>query len=70
MASLFKIKIISPKIILMLFPSVRQVAKTMLRFAEHYESPKFRGKIFTLERSCQKNRDRPWLQEASCYFNW
>lgn len=30
------------------FSSQRELASTLLRFQEHYESPKFRGKIFTL----------------------
>lgn len=31
------------------FKTNNQLAKTFLRFQEHFESPKFRGKIFTLE---------------------
>jgi hypothetical protein len=32
-----------------MFPTKEEMCKTMLRFAEHYESPEFRGKIFTLD---------------------
>jgi len=31
------------------FPTQFQLASTFLRFQEHYESPEFRGKIFTLD---------------------
>lgn len=32
------------------FDTQYELASTFLRFQEHYESPKFRGKIFSLER--------------------
>lgn len=31
------------------FPNQEELTKTFLRFQEHFESPKFRGKIFTLD---------------------
>lgn len=34
---------------LMKFPTQKEMAQTMLRFQEFYESPKFRGRIFTLD---------------------
>lgn len=39
---------ILPKIHLLEFRNQKDAAKTMLRFQEHYESPQFAGKIFTL----------------------
>jgi hypothetical protein len=38
-----------PGVLHMKFPSQRLMASTMLRFQEHYESPKFRNKAFTLD---------------------
>jgi len=37
-------------IYLVSFPDQHLLASTFLRFQEHYESPKFRGRIFTLEQ--------------------
>ena len=39
---------INSKIILLIFKNQFEITSTFLRFQEHYESPKFRGKIFTL----------------------
>jgi len=39
----------SPKIIHLKFKRKRDLTKTMLRFQEHFESPKFRNKFFSLE---------------------
>ncbi len=38
-----------PGVLHMKFPEQRLMASTMLRFQEHYESPKYRGKAFTLD---------------------
>lgn len=38
-----------PGVIHLKFPSQRLLASTMLRFQEHYESPKYRGKAFSLD---------------------
>jgi len=40
---------LTDRIHLLIFPTQRDVTLTLLRFQEHYESPKFRGKIFSLE---------------------
>lgn len=40
---------IAPGIYHMHFPTQHLLTSTFLRFQEHYESPKFRGKVFTLE---------------------
>ena len=39
----------TPKIIHLKFKRKRDLTKTMLRFQEHFESPKFRNKFFSLE---------------------
>jgi hypothetical protein len=39
-----------PNIYLVEFPTSEEAAKTFMRFQEHYESPKFRNKIFTVEQ--------------------
>jgi len=40
---------LTDRIHLLIFPTQRDVTSTLLRFQEYYESPKFRGKIFSLE---------------------
>jgi hypothetical protein len=40
---------VAPNIYLISFDDSENMCKTLLRFAEHYESPKFRNKIFTLK---------------------
>lgn len=45
----FKVKEILPKIFHLKFDSSRDLASTMLRFQEHYESPKFRNQVFSLD---------------------
>jgi hypothetical protein len=40
---------ITDKINLLIFDTKREVASTFVRFQEHYESPQFRGKVFSLE---------------------
>ncbi len=44
-----KCKKLTQNIYHLIFPSQWQLAKTLLRFQEHFESPKFRGKIFSLD---------------------
>jgi hypothetical protein len=43
------VKQISKNIYLIKFKTRNDLTSTLLRFQEHYESPKFKGKIFTLE---------------------
>ncbi len=43
-----KVRTITPHILHVTFPTQRELAATFLRFEEHYESPKFRGRRFTL----------------------
>ena len=38
-----------PNVFNMIFSRQRDMAETFVRFSEHYESPEFRGKVFTLE---------------------
>jgi hypothetical protein len=67
-----KIKIkktaLTPHIFLLEFPTQLELASTFLRFQEHYESPKFRGEIFTLEEY------KDWYTELhgefSYYTDW
>lgn len=40
---------VAPNIYLISFDNITNMCMTLLRFAEHYESPKFRNKIFTLK---------------------
>ena len=42
-------KIITPKILLLIFNSRKDITSTLLRFQEYYESPEFRNKIFSLK---------------------
>lgn len=43
-----KIKL-ADKVLLLIYDTQRELASTFLRFQEYYESPKFKGKYFTLE---------------------
>src|SRR3989344_5538943 len=43
------IKKLTANIILVNFPTQRDMTETLLRFVEYYESPEFMGKIFTFE---------------------
>jgi hypothetical protein len=45
----FSVTKISPGIFHVNFAKVGDLARTFLRFQEHYESPKFAGKVFTLK---------------------
>lgn len=45
----FKLKEIIPKVYHIEFSKQVDVTSSLLRFQEHYESPKFRGKIFSLD---------------------
>jgi len=40
---------VAPNVFHLNFPTQYLVTSTFLRFQEHYESPKYRGKVFTLE---------------------
>lgn len=44
-----RIRRVTGHIFLLIFETRRDIASTFLRFQEYYESPKFKGKIFTLE---------------------
>jgi hypothetical protein len=45
----FRVCYKADKVLHLIFSTKEEMCKTMLRFAEHFESPKFRGKIFTLD---------------------
>ena len=44
----FRVNKINKKIVHLIFDSKQQMNDYLIRFQEHYESPKFRGEIFTL----------------------
>ena len=44
-----EVKNISKNIFLLVFENQKEITSTFLRFQEHFESPEFRGKIFTLK---------------------
>jgi hypothetical protein len=44
----FKLSLPYPGVVLLAFKQRRKMALTLLRFQEHYESPKFKGTVFTL----------------------
>lgn len=49
----FKMREFHPNIFHLQFDTQKDLTSTLLRFQEHYESPKFRNKIFTLEQFVQ-----------------
>jgi hypothetical protein len=52
---------ITPKIILLIFETQFDITSTLLRFQEHYESPEFHGKIFSLKEF------KKWYAENSTH---
>jgi len=50
---------LTDRIHLLIFETQREISSTFLRFQEHYESPNFRGKIFSLEEY------KPWYIQNS-----
>jgi len=64
-----KKKKITDKIFLLEFENQFEIASTLLRFQEYYESPKFKGKVFALEEF------KEWYssvkgEEFSYYTDW
>lgn len=60
---------VAPNVFLIEFPTSQEAAMTFLRFQEHYESPKFKNKIFTLAEYIKwytKRTKRPF----SYYEDW
>ena len=55
---------ITDGITLLLFDEQRQLASTFMRFQEHYESPHFRGEVFTREEF------KAWYQEQNDAFTY
>ena len=49
----FKVNEILPKVFYIEFNDRKDLTSTLLRFQEHYESPKFRNKIFSLKEFAQ-----------------
>jgi hypothetical protein len=52
----FLVKEVEPKIFHLSFLSQREMTQTFLRFQEHYESPRFRGKVFS------RNKFKEWYR--------
>jgi hypothetical protein len=50
---------VTPKVVLLTFDSQFDITSTLLRFQEHYESPYFHGKIFSLKEF------KSWYVQAS-----
>lgn len=65
-----KVAEVVPGVLHLTFPSQRLMATTMMRFQEHYESPKYRGKIFTRAEfdAWYSSQDRPG--NVSYYKYW
>lgn len=59
---------IIPEIILLVFDNQYDITSTFLRFQEHYESPEFAGKIFTLEE--YKNWYTKEMGSFTYYTDW
>jgi hypothetical protein len=53
-----KVRRFSPNIYHLEFESRRDLTSTLVRFQEHYESPKFRNKIFSLEKFVEWYRSK------------
>ncbi len=47
---MIQVKEVVPEVFHLDFQDRRSLASTLLRFQEHYESPEFRGKVFTLDQ--------------------
>lgn len=67
-------KKITDKINLLVFENQKELASTFVRFQEHYESPEFAGKTFSLEefkewyiKNSEKGRE---TGEFTYYEDW
>jgi hypothetical protein len=52
------------------FPTNHLMASTFLRFQEHYESPRFRGKVFTLEQFMDWYASQQTHGDFTYYKDW
>jgi len=59
---------ITEKIFLLIFENQYDITSTFLRFQEYYESPKFRGKVFTLSEFQKWYTELKWT--FSYYTDW
>lgn len=64
----FEVEEVAPRIFHLKFDDQRNLAQTFMRFQEHYESPEFRGKIFS--RSEYKKWYRKIQGQFSYYGDW
>jgi hypothetical protein len=69
---LSRVKVVEviPGVLHMTFPSQHLMASTFVRFQEHYESPKFRGKVFTRAEFDAWYNSRPRPGDVSYYKYW
>ncbi len=69
-----KLMKITDKIYLIIFENQFDITSTFLRFQEHYESPKFRGKIFSLEEFkkwyVQNSREGKLTGKFTYHHDW
>lgn len=61
---------ITNKIFLLEFDSSVEAAKTFLRFQEHYESPEFKGKIFSLKDYIKWYKTQTDNGKFTYYYDW
>lgn len=61
---MLKVKSLTPKIILVSADSQAELNEAFLRIEEHYESPEWKGKIFTL------GQYRKWYAETNGAFSY
>lgn len=61
---------ITNKIFLLEFDSSVEAAKTFLRFQEHYESPEFKGKIFSLKDYIKWYKTQTEDGKFTYYYDW
>src|SRR3989344_7037797 len=59
---------IADKVYLLDFKNQHDISSTFIRFQEYYESPEFKGKIFTLKE--YKKWYRKWKGKFSYYSDW
>ena len=64
-----RVKEVSQRVYLMMYKNQVEVSKAVIRFQEHYESPEFRGKIFTLQEH-MKWYTNDWEKAYTYYTDW
>jgi len=57
-------------VILLTFPTQYELTSTLLRFQEYYESPEFKGKVFTVEEFADWYKKITRNEEFTYYTDW